>query len=159
MFVYKEYSTAMSWNITWGNWRKFHTNIFSQQQQREAHRLHWFGDVVIKKKAPPQGDRQRERATKTDNLLRGGASQFSCSVRQDGEPTSAPIDKLYKLLRSEGAKQCSWLSHSFGRSWSHAHYTHCGCESLKHDYLYLIYNFICQVVFIWCTKSNFILVT
>lgn len=36
---------------------------------------------------------------------RARASQFSRTVQQDGEPTSAPINNLHKLLRPEGARQ------------------------------------------------------
>lgn len=46
--------------------------------------------------------RERERGNKD-----GPGSSVPCfAVRQrDGEPTSAPIDNLYKLLRPEGALQ------------------------------------------------------
>lgn len=40
--------------------------------------------------------RERERCSSTEPPP-WSPSQFSCTVQQDGEPTSAPINNLYKL--------------------------------------------------------------
>lgn len=133
----------------------------SHQQQIEPRhmghtfrcRLRWFCDVVKTRRR--FNERERDEAAKRYSPLHlvhhSSAAQCSRMV--------SPHQHRSIISTScwDWKVQCSsQLSHSSGRFWSHAHYTHSGCESLKHDYLYSIYVWICQVVFVWCTQRHFI---
>lgn len=103
---YECVSTTLSWNIILGNGEGNFTWAFgAQSNMRHTFDAGSAGFVMRwyeQRRCINETEEGRERGNKD-----GPGSSVACfAVRQrDGEPTSAPIDNLYKLLRPEGALQ------------------------------------------------------
>lgn len=151
MFVHKEYLTALSWNTSRGNLKEV-----SHKHLKSAAAWGCFGDAVIKEKVPPQGDRQSERATKTDKILHGAPRS---SAAQCGRVVSPHQHRSINSTSCWDRKvRCNALIYpTVLADPDHMHITHTldVSHSLKHDCLSLMYHVICQVVFILGTKKQF----